>query len=142
MEKLYPQFDAALALGKHNEDVLAHEFSYQGLALRRTEGKHPFDFYLPNGKSLEVKIDLRSQCTGCGAIEAPTLARNADYYLYTFTTARVYPHVLLEELFKGGKRPSGGFGGAGYDGRYVPGMMNEGVSLHEFIQMVKASLNN
>lgn len=136
-EKIYPKFDRALEIGKYNEEVIAHEFTYQGLPLTRTTGQHPFDFYLPNGKSLEVKIDLRSQCTGCGAIEEPTLLRNADYYVYTFTEARVYPHVLLQAIFNRGRKPNGGFGNLSYNGRYCPGMKDEGVSLHEFIGMMK-----
>src|SRR5438552_14469477 len=75
MEKVYTTFG-------YNQEVIAHEFQFQGVPLAQTHGEHPFDFYLPNGKSLEVKIDLRSQCTGSGAIEWPTLQRQADFCLY------------------------------------------------------------
>lgn len=136
-EHVYADFDRSLEIGRYNENVIAHEFAYQGVPLTPTPPGHPFDFYLPSGKSLEVKIDLRSQCTGAGAIEWPTLARRADFYLYTLTYARVYPHALLEQLYMSGKIPDGGFGGAGYDGRWVRGMGRQGVPMYEFINSLK-----
>lgn len=139
MEKVYTQFGKALVLGEYNQEVIAHEFAYQGVPLTPTHGKHPFDFYLPSGKSLEVKIDLRSQCTGAGAIERPTLQRRADFYLYTLTYARVYPYALLEQLYLAGRIPDGGLGDASYDGRYVNWMGKQGVPMYEFINSLKQS---
>ena len=75
MEHVYPTFEKALALGQYNEEVIAHEFAYQGIQLTPTDGKHPFDFFLPDGRSVEVKMDVRSQCTGMGAIEWKTIQR-------------------------------------------------------------------
>jgi hypothetical protein len=137
MESLYPQFDQALVLGKYNEEVIAHEFYYQGVPLVRTEGKHPFDFYLPDGRSLEIKIDVRSQCTNAGAVEWPTLQRMADLYLYTFTYNRIYTHKELEQLYLSGKVPSGGFGDLGYTGRYIQGMGKHGKPGYQFIRELK-----
>jgi hypothetical protein len=142
MEKVYSEFEASLALGQHNEEVIAHEFAYQGIPVRRTEGKNDVDFFLPNGQSVEVKIDLRSQCTGSAAIEWPTLQRNADFYIYTLTYARVLPHSLLQTLYSYGKIPDGGFGPQGYHGRYVRNLGREGMPLWQFIKLMKASLNN
>lgn len=126
-------------LGKHNEDVIEHEFRYQGIPLIKTQGKHPFDFYLPDGRSVEVKIDLRSQCTGAGAVEWPTLMRQADIYIYTLTYARVFTHKELEELYMHGKVPWGGMGDLGYTGRYIKGMGKQGLPLWQFIQNLKES---
>jgi len=75
MEKVYPQFEKALIIGKYNEEVIAHECAYQGIPLIQAEGKDDFDFHLPDGRSLEAKIDLRSQCTGYGAMVAVTTCR-------------------------------------------------------------------
>jgi hypothetical protein len=134
-EHLNPEFDSALVLGKHNEAVVAHEFAYQGIPIRRTDGKHPFDFFLPDGRSVEVKIDLRSQCTGSAAVEWPTLQRGADFYIYTLTYARVLTHQQLEDLYMHqGKIPSGGMGDLGYTGRLIRGMGKEGVPLWQFIK--------
>jgi hypothetical protein len=131
------EFEESLALGKHNEKVIAHEFGYQGVPLAATQGKHDFDFYLPDGRSLEVKIDLRSQATGCGAIEWPTLQRNAEIYVYTFTYARVFTHAELKALYLSGKVPHKGFGSVGYTGRYVKGMGKQGIPLWQFIDSLK-----
>lgn len=137
-EHHHPKFEPGLVLGKYNETVIEHEFQYQGVPLTRTQGKHSFDFYLPNGKSVEVKIDLRSQCTGAGAIEWPTLQRRADFYIYTLTYARVYTHQQLEDLYlHRGKIPWEGMGDLGYAGRYIKGMGKEGVPLWQFIKGLK-----
>jgi len=141
MEKLYPQFDQALVLGKYNEEVVAHEFEFQEIPLIRTEGKHPFDFFLPDGRSLEIKIDIRSQGTGAGIIEWPTLQRRADFYLFTFTYNRVFAYQELEQLYMHyGKLPSGGFGDMGYGGRIVPRMGKYGIPGYQFIKELRASM--
>lgn len=137
MEHLYPEFESALALGQYNEEVIAHEFKYQGIPIIRTEGKNDFDFILPDGRTLEWKLDVRSQATGCGAIEWPSLQRRADLYGYTFTYAKLYTHQQLEALYLQGKIPDKGFGPQGYDGRYVRGMGKEGLPLWQFIKELK-----
>jgi len=143
MEKLYPEFADALIIGKYNERVIAHEFEFQGVPLTPTVGKDDFDFYLPDGRSLEVKIDLRSQCTGMGAVEWPTLQRNADYYVYTLTYARVYTHQQLQDLYLHGKKPAAGLGDLGYDARLIRNMGKDGLPLYQFINSFKQqSLEN
>lgn len=142
MEKVYPQFDQALALGHYVEDVIDHEFKYQGIPVIRTQGKNDFDFILPDGKTLEWKVDVRSQCTGAGAIEWPTLQRRADYYGYTLTYARIYTYLELEQLYLGGKIPGGGIGDLGYSGRYIRNMGKHGIPLYQFINDLKNKRDN
>jgi hypothetical protein len=142
MEKVFPTFDKALIIGQYNQEVLAHEFQYQGYPLIPTEGKHPFDFYLPNGKSLEIKIDLRSQCTGMGLVEWPTLQRRADFYAYTLTYSRVFTLEELEQLYSYGKIPSGGVGDLDYTARLIAKMGQHGVPLWQFIRNQKAEANH
>lgn len=142
VEHLNPEFNAALALGKHNEQVIAHEFSYQGIPVKPTEGKHPFDFFLPDGRSVEVKIDVRSQCTGYAAVELPTLSRRADIYIYTLTYARVLTFEQLRDLYQHeGKLPWGGIGDLGYDARLVKNLGKQGVPLYQFIRDLNTSSN-
>jgi hypothetical protein len=140
MEKVFTQFEQALVLGKYNEHVIAHEFAFQGIPVQQTEGKDDFDFYLPDGRSVEVKMDIRSQCTGAGAIEWPTLQRHADFYIHTLTYARVFPHALYQALFNRGKIPDGGFGPQGYDGRYIRNLGREGQPLWEFIKQLREQM--
>jgi len=91
MNQVLPQsFSAALEVGKMNEQVVAHEFYYQGIPVTPTEGKHPFDFYLPDGRSVEVKLDLRSQATDYALFEEPTFNRAADIHIHTLTYALVF----------------------------------------------------
>jgi hypothetical protein len=139
-EHVFTKFEPALVLGKYNEDVIAHEFAYQGIPAKRTEGKNNFDFILPNGQTLEWKIDIRSQCTGSGAIEYPTLKRGADYYGYTFTYARVFTHSELEYLYLHQSHlPAGGMGDAAYDGRLVRNMGKHGIPFYQFLRDLKQS---
>ncbi|OFW04939.1 MAG: hypothetical protein A3I61_17205 [Acidobacteria bacterium RIFCSPLOWO2_02_FULL_68_18] len=138
-EHVFTDFNRSLALGKYNEQVIEHEFRYQGIPIKRTDGKNDFDFFLPNGKSVEVKIDIRSQCTGSGAVEWPTLQRMADYYIYSLTYARVFTHKQLQDLYLRGKIPAGGFGDLAYDGRIVSHMGKEGIPMYQFIRDLKAN---
>lgn len=138
-EHVFTDFDSSLIIGRYNETVVAHEFEFQGIPLTRTEGKHPFDFYLPDGRSLEIKLDIRSQGTGAGIIEWPTLQRLADLYLYTFTYNRVFTHKELEFLYMHqGKIPSSGFGDLGYTGRIIPRMGKYGIPGYQFIKELRA----
>lgn len=137
MEHFHPEWSQALQIGKYNESVIAHEFAYQGIPLIPTEGKNDFDFHLPDGRSLEVKIDLRSQCTGYGAIEWPTLQRGADFYVYSLTYARVFTHAELNQLYLGGKSLDGGVGDLNYNARLVKRMGQYGMPLYEFIKLLK-----
>lgn len=143
VEHLNPEFHAALALGHHNERVIAHEFEYQGVPVRRTEGKHPFDFFLPDGRSVEVKIDVRSQCTGMAAVEMPTIDRKADLYIYSLTYARVLTYDQLKHLYTHeGVLPWGGVGDFGYHARLIRNMGRQGVPLYQFIRDLRSSSNN
>ena len=137
-EHVHPQFEPALVLGKYNEEVIAHEFRYQGVPVQQTEGKNDFDFILPDGRSVEVKIDLRSQCTGAAAVEWPTLQRMADFYIYTLTYARVLTHKELQAHYLTGKIPAEGFGDLGYSGRYVRSLGRAGVPLWQFIKELRS----
>ncbi len=137
MNHVYTDFVPALQIGKYNESIIAHEFEYQGIPLIQTEGKNDYDFFLPDGRSLEVKLDLRSQATGSGCIEYPTLQRCADLYLYTFTFAKVFTGAELEALYSRGKIVNGGAGDRHYDARYVWQMGRYGTPLHEFIKALK-----
>lgn len=137
MESLYSPFDRSLALGQHNEDVIEHEFAYHQVPVTRTKGRNDVDFILPGGASLEWKMDVRSQCTGRGIIEDPTLERQADFYGVTFTFARVYPRRLFQDIYRRG-RPVKGFGQLAYDGRLCPGMHLEGIRLRDFIESMKS----
>jgi hypothetical protein len=141
VEHVTADFDKSLALGRLNENVVAHEFRYQGLPVTQTEGKNDFDLFLPDGRSVEVKLDLRSQATGYGVIEWPTIQRLADLYVYTFTYARVFMHEQFKELYLRGKIPGGGIGDLGYDARLVRNMGREGVPLWQFIRDLKAERN-
>lgn len=133
-EHLHPQFSEALAIGRYNEEIVAHEFTRSGIPIVHTEGKNDFDFILPNGQTLEWKLDVRSQCTGNGAIEWPTILRGADYYGYTFTYARIYTYQQYKELYMRGFLPAGGMGDRPYDSRYVRRMGREGLPLYQFIR--------
>lgn len=136
---VFTDFDKALILGKYCEEIIEHEFKYQGIPIIRTQGKNDVDFILPNGQTLEWKMDLRSQNTNAGAIEWKSLQRKADWYGYTFTYARIYTFKKLEQLYLSGKIPAGGFGDAEYEGRIVRGMGKEGLPLYQFINSLKSS---
>jgi hypothetical protein len=141
MPEQYAQFAPALAAGQQNEAVVAGEFEYRGVPLiEPPPGKHPFDRYLPDGRSIEIKLDLRSQRTANACIEFPTLQRGADIYIHTFTYARVYTHAEYQWLYNRGKIPaSGGVGEYQYEGRYVSKveMRAQGVFLDQFIKALK-----
>ncbi len=140
-------FADSLTVGKYNEKVVADEFSYHGIPLvSPPDGKHPFDRYLPSPtglKSVEIKADFRSQRTGHAVIEYPTLQRGANFYIHTFTTARVYTHDQYMQLYMRGKIPAGGMGQYGYDGRYIrlSDMRAVGMPLYQFINGLKELTN-
>jgi hypothetical protein len=136
-EHRYTGFSQSLAAGKLNEQILLGEFKYQGVPLTLMVGENPFDFRLPTGGTVELKLDLRSQCTGRGAIEAKTLERGPDFLIQTFTEARVYPLKLLQEIYASGRIPKGGFGDRNYDGRHCAGMRERGIPLAEFIHFLR-----
>jgi hypothetical protein len=78
---------------------------------------------LPDGRSLEVKLDLRSQARGYAAIEAPSLARHADFYTHTLCYYLIFPGDVYEMLYnQKGKIPErkGSMGDQNYDGRLIP----------------------
>lgn len=137
MEQVHPQFEEGLVIGKYNEKVIGQEFAYQGIPLNPTVGKDNVDFYLPDGRSIEVKIDLKSQCTGYGAIEWPTVLRNADFYIQTLTYARVFTHQQFKDLYMSGKKPAGGMGDLNYEGRLIKDMGKHGIPLWQFIKNLK-----
>jgi hypothetical protein len=141
MEKLVSQFDEALAAGHLNEKVVTHEFAYNGIPIRRTKGKNDSDFFLPDGRSVEVKLDLRSQATGCGLIEWPSIQRFADLYIHTLTYTRVFTHEQYKTLYLRGKIPGGPVGDIGYNGRLIRNMGREGVPLWQFIRDLKNQQN-
>lgn len=137
-ESLYQDFAPALAMGQYNEKVLAHEFEYQGIPLiSPPPGKQPFDRYLQDGRSLEMKLDVRSQCTGSGCIEFPTIARHADFYIHTFTYAKVYTWEEYNRLYLSGKVIKDGVGQYEYEGHYIRGMGQHGTPLYQFINSLK-----
>ncbi len=136
MERVYTSFLQALALGQYNEKVIAHEFAYRGKPLiDPPPGKHPYDFYLPDGRSVEIKIDVRSQCTGRAALEYPTIKRAADFVILTTTAARVFTREEIDFLYLHGKVPAEGFGEQHYDGRLVSfaDYYQHGTKLYQFI---------
>lgn len=139
MNHVTAEFIPSLQAGLLNENVIAHEFTYQGVPVKQTEGKNDFDLYLPDGRSVEIKLDLRSQATGSLALEWPTLQRGADIYILTTTIARVFTSEQVSRLYNSGKIPAGGFGQQGYDGRYVrlSEYYNSGTKLWEFIKALK-----
>lgn len=140
MEKVYPEWEEALALERYNARVIKHEFDYQGVPIEQTTGKNDVDFILPDGRTIEWKFDIRSQCTGSGAIEWKSLQRRADLYGYTFTYNRLYTYQELEFLYlHQGKKVEGGFGNLDYDGRYVRGMGKAGIPGYQFINGLKLS---
>lgn len=137
--QVLPQdFQTALDLGKQNEQVVAHEFEYHGIPVTRTEGKHNFDFFLPDGRSVEVKLQLRSQGSGNAALETATMRRSADFQIHTLTYAVVLTREQAEDLYMRGKIAQ--MGDYKLQDRYVRtyDMKNTGVYLHQFIKQLKA----
>lgn len=109
MEQVLPaSFEAALEIGHANEDVVIHEFQYQGVPVTPTVGKADFDFFLPDGRSVEAKIDLRSQATNKGYLETATYNRRPDIYIHTLTYALVFTGEQLDWLYNHGKIVWGG----------------------------------
>jgi hypothetical protein len=137
MEQVFSQFDESLAAGHLNENVVAHEFEYQGIPVKRTEGKNDFDFFLPSGHACEVKLDIRSQATNSGCIEFPTLARHADFYLHTFTYCKVFTWEEYNRLYMTGKVINGGAGQYNYDAHYIRQRGQQGTPLYQFINQLK-----
>lgn len=114
-------FLADLAIGQQNQEVVFRDLKYRGIDITPTEGKHPFDGYLPDGRSVEVKLDLYSQSRHYAAIEAATLSRNADFYVHTLCYYVVLPGNVLYDLYnRRGKIPErGGFGDQNQEGRFI-----------------------
>lgn len=125
-----------LALGQKNQEVVFADFARRGLIITPTQGKHPFDGFLPDGRSIEVKLDLMSQSTGNAAIELPTLQRHADFYAHTLCYYRIYTNEDYWILYKQGKIPLKGMGDQQYDGRLIPTklMRTSGMYPSEFIK--------
>src|ERR1044072_6030583 len=106
MHQVLPtSFDAALALGQQNEAVIEHELRYHGINVQPTDHftKQPFDFFLPDGSSVEVKLDIRSQGTRCIALEEPSYQRAADFHIHTICYAKVFTRAQVEALWRKGK---------------------------------------
>jgi hypothetical protein len=136
--QVLPQdFQTALDLGKQNEKVIIHELLYQGVDVIPTEGKHPFDFFLPDGRSVEVKLQLRSQGSGNAALETATMQRGPDLQIHTLTYAVVLTREQAEQLYMRGKIAQ--MGDYKYQDRYVRAfeLKNTGVCLHQFIKSLK-----
>ena len=139
-EQVFANFIPSLAVGQLNENVVKHEFRYNGIpVVDPPPGKQPFDFFLPDGRACEAKIDLRSQATGKIALEWPTLQRGAGIYILTTTVARVFTSLEVQAMYNRGKVPAGGFGQQGYDGRYtsLTEYYNSGMRLRDFIYQLK-----
>ena len=137
MEQVLPEnFDIALAVGKFNEQIIKHEFLYHDIPIRPTEGKHPFDFYLPDNRSVEVKADLRSQATNYAILEEPSFTRAADIHIHTLTYAIVLTRKQVEELYQRGKVVR--VGDYQYQGRAVSKteVKNTGIYLDRFINQL------
>jgi hypothetical protein len=86
-------------------------------------GKRPFDYFLPDGRTIEIKLDLRSQARHYAAIERPTLDRNADFYIHTLCYYLVFSGNVYRDLYnKRGKVPErkGAMGDQNYEGRLIP----------------------
>jgi hypothetical protein len=140
MEQVLPEsFQSALALGQLNEKVIEHEFDYQGVNIFPTDhdSKQPFDFYLPDGRSVEVKIDLRSQATNKALFEEPTMGRAADIHIHTMTYAMAFRREEIEQLWQRGNPVR--VGDFGYNCRAVPKFVlkGRGMYLDEFIKSLK-----
>lgn len=103
-------FESSLALGQQNELVIEHEFKYQGIDIQPTDhtSKQPFDFFLPDGRSVEAKVDLRSQATGKAYLETATYNRRPDIYIHTLCYALVFTNEQLDWLYNHGKIVWGG----------------------------------
>ncbi|HEY6189326.1 MAG TPA: hypothetical protein VIW80_16860 [Pyrinomonadaceae bacterium] len=129
-------FKEALELGQQNEAVIENEFRYNGISIQPTDHfrKEPFDFYLPDGRSVEAKLDLRSQGTRCALLEEPTFNRAADIHIHTLTYAMVFTREQIERLYRRGKVVKSG--DYQYNARAVPlyELKGQGVYLHDFIK--------
>jgi hypothetical protein len=140
MEQVLPvSFQATLELGQLNERVMEHEFDYQGVNIFPTDhdSNQPFDFYLPDGRSVECKIDLRSQATNKAHFEEPTMNRAADIHIHTMTYAMVFHRAEVEQLWQRGNSVRAG--DLGYNCRAVPKFVlkGRGMYLDEFIKSLK-----
>src|ERR1041384_3859144 len=135
---LPPSFNVALTLGQLNEQVIAHEFAYKDVPLIKSgEGKQDFDYFLPDGRSIEIKLDLRSQATKHAALETKTMKREADIHIHTLTYAVVLTREQVDWLYSKGKIAQ--MGGYRHQDRYVPvsEMRNVGMYLDTFIRQLK-----
>jgi len=126
-----------LDTGHAAEKVVCHEFEYQGVPVVRTEGKNDFDFFLPNGASCEVKLDLRSLATNYAVIEDKSLDREADFYFHTLCYTLVFDNQTYHRLHRAGKVVK--IGDYQYDGKIVPKyeLRQSGIYLDQFIKSLK-----
>ena len=132
-------FNTALDLGKQNEKVILNEFRYHGIEVIPTDGKHDFDFFLPDGRSVEVKLQLRAQGSGNAALETETMRRSPDLQIHTLTYAVVLTREQAEALYMRGKIAQ--MGDFQRQDRYVRSydLKNSGIYLHAFIKQLKAN---
>lgn len=140
INQVLPAWEIALQLGQLNEQVIDHEFFYQGIPLiRPPSGKQDFDRFLPDGRSVEIKLDLRSQATDWAVLEEPTFNRAADIHIHTLTYAVVLTREQVEQLYRRGKVVK--IGQQQYQGRAVSkqDMKQTGIYLNRFIRELKQS---
>lgn len=123
-------------IGQLNQDVIFRDLANRGLLITPTVGKNDFDGFLPDGRSVEVKLDILSQVTNNAAIEEPSILRYADFYIHTLTSYRVYPQSLYHELYmKRGRITE--MGEQRYEGRLIPTYeMKCGMYASEFVKLI------
>jgi hypothetical protein len=126
-----------LDVGHAAEKVISHEFSFQGIPVQRTEGKHDFDFFLPDGRSAECKLDLRSLATNYAVIEDRSMDREADFYFHTLCYTLVFPNETYHRLDRQGKIVK--IGDYQYEGRIIKKteMRQSGIYLDQFIRQLQ-----
>ena len=106
-----------LDIGHKHQQLIGLAFDHHGIQITPTEGKHPFDGFLPTGHSLECKFDLYSLVSGNAAIEYPTLKRCADFYVHTICFTKVFTYEEYKWLYNRGKVVR--MGDQFYDGRLI-----------------------
>lgn len=130
-------FKQDLQIGHHHEALIAKGFAWYGIDLTPTQGKHPFDFYLPDGRSLECKVDFYSAISGNACIELPTLKRAANFYAHTFCFTKIFTYEEYKWLYMHGKVAT--VGEQRYDAR-LPSRIDfksKGVFIDTFIKGLK-----
>lgn len=126
-----------LDVGHAAEKVVCHEFEYRGVPVQRTEGRNDFDFFLPNGASCEVKMDLRSLATNYAVIEDKSLSREADFYFHVLTYCLVFDNQTYHRLYRQGKIVK--IGDYQYSGKIIPKyeLRQSGLYLDQFIKQLQ-----